>query len=280
MKTSRRESLKVKTKSIGFIGAGNMASAMVKGFLSAKLFRASEMWVSDAVPKACETLKRRYGVGSAATNRELVRGSSTIILAVKPQILREVLDDIRPEVTPLKLFISIAAGFRLERIERALGEKARVVRVMPNTPALVGKGMSALVLGHAAKDADEKLALRLFSSIGEAVALAEEDLLDAVTGLSGSGPAYVYLFAENLIGAGIREGLSEDIARKLAFQTLIGASAMLEQAGLTPEELRAMVSSPGGTTVAGVAALEKAGFGDVVGMAVAAATARSRELGR
>lgn len=265
-------------KRIGFIGAGNMAGAMVKGLLEAEIYRPREMWVTDVLPEKVRGLRRRFGVAAAKDNRELVRESAVIVLAVKPQSLPDVLGEIRSEVTPKKLFMSIAAGFPLRRLADSLGAGARLVRVMPNTPALLGKGMSVLVRGGAATVSDERLCLRLLRGVGDAIAVRDEALLDPVTGLSGSGPAYVYLFAEALIEGGASAGLPVDMARRLAFQTLEGACAMLKETKLTPRELREMVSSPGGTTLAGLKALDEAGFvGAVVG-AVERATGRSKEL--
>jgi len=192
-----------------------------------------------------------------------------------PQILAEV----REAVGSRQLFISIAAGVTLRRLEEGLGPDARVIRVMPNTPALLGKGMSVLASGRQATARDLRQALKIFRGVGEAIAVEDEALLDPVTGLSGSGPAYVYRFAEALIAAGIQQGLDGDVANRLVFRTLEGAAAMMLETGLSPKELREMVSSPGGTTLAGLGELDRAGFVDVVGGAVAAATARSRELG-
>lgn len=268
------------TKKLSFIGAGNMATALVKGILEAKIYRPSDLWVTDLVPERRRLLKRRYGVDWAASNSDLVRSSQAIVLAVKPQTLPDVLAEICPEVTAKKLFVSIAAGFPLERLRLGLGDRARLVRVMPNTPALLGKGMSVLVRGGQATVADERLAMRIFRGVGDAISVGNESLLDVVTGLSGSGPAYVYLFAEALIASGIREGLPAEIATRLVFQTIEGACAMLKETGSSPRELRDMVTSPGGTTLAGIAQLEKAGFVAGVVRAVRAATARSRELGR
>ncbi|MGH7804911.1 MAG: pyrroline-5-carboxylate reductase, partial [Candidatus Binatia bacterium] len=203
-----------------------------------------------------------------------------VVLAVKPQILPEVLAEIAASVTGRELFVSIAAGFTIPRLERALGAKARVVRVMPNTPALVGQGMSVLVRGRAATPADERTVLRLLRAVGDAIAVRDEALLDPVTGLSGSGPAFVYLFAEALMSGAESEGLSSDVSRRLAIRTIEGASAMLRETGMTPKALRDMVTSPGGTTLAGLDALDRGEFAETVSGAVRAATARSRELGR
>ncbi|MGH7822766.1 MAG: pyrroline-5-carboxylate reductase [Candidatus Binatia bacterium] len=265
-------------RKIGFIGAGNMASALLKGILEAELVRPADVWVADTAAKQRRSAKRRHGVAATADNRELVRGSRIVVLAVKPQILQEVLEEVNPEVTTSHLFVSIAAGFPLARLESGLGARARVVRAMPNTPALLGKGMSVLVKGARATAADLRAALEIFRAAGQAIAVADERLLDPVTGLSGSGPAYVFRFAEALIEAGVREGLAADVASQLVFQTLAGASAMLQQTEIGPRGLREMVSSPGGTTLAGLAVLEKSRFFEAVVDAVAAATARSKEL--
>ncbi len=267
-------------KKVGFIGAGNMAGALIKGLINAQLYTSQEIIVSDTLPAQLRKIKRRYQVEGTRENRTVVRQAQTIVLAVKPQIIDQVLVEIQPAVTPTKRFISIAAGVTLTRLEKGLGGDARVIRVMPNTPALLGKGMTAVVRGTKAKAADEKLALRFFRGVGDALAVQDEKLLDPVTGLSGSGPAYVYLFAEALIAGGTKAGLSPAVAERLTFQTLEGAVAMLKETKQSPEELREMVSSPGGTTLAGLKRLETGAFSKTVSAAVAAATRRSRELGR
>lgn len=265
-------------KKIGFIGAGNMAGALIRGLLQAGGCTAADVWVSDPVDAQLRRLKRTFKVETTRDNRDLVRGSQTIILAVKPQVMASVLDDIRADVRPRKLFVSIAAGFPLRRLESGLGGQARVVRVMPNTPALLGKGVSVAVAGSHATPGDLKQTLKLFKAVGEAYAITGEDLLDAVTALSGSGPAFVYLFADILVEGGVRGGLPQTLATQLAFGTLSGAAAMLAESGRTPRELREMVASPGGTTLAGLAALEANHFRDAVIAALDAATRRAREL--
>ncbi len=267
-------------RKIGFIGAGNMAGALIKGLLDAKLYRPQDILVSDAVPAQLKKVQKAYQVEGVRDNRALVRAVPTVVLAVKPQVLDEVLAEIRPEVREDKLFISIAAGVPLARLEGGLGGNARVVRVMPNTPALVGKGMAVIARGKKATPQDERLTLALFRGVGEALAVRDEALLDPVTGLSGSGPAYVYLFAEALIAAGIQEGLPVKVATQLALQTLEGAVAMLKETGKSPKALRDMVTSPGGTTLAGLAQLEERRFHETVVAAVHAATCRSKELGQ
>ncbi len=265
-------------KKIGFVGAGNMAGALIRGLLRAGQLDADALWASDPVDVQLRRLKRTHKMEVTRDNRQLVRGSQTIILAVKPQNMAAVLDEIRAEVTPRKLFVSIAAGFPLRRLEAGLGGQARVVRVMPNTPALVGRGISVAVPGAKATPADLKYTLKLFKAVGEAVSITGEDLLDAVTALSGSGPAFVYLFAECLIEGGVRGGLPQNLAAQLAQATLGGAAAMLSDSGLSSRELREMVVSPGGTTQAGLTTLETLHFREAVIAAVEAATRRAREL--
>lgn len=264
---------------IGFLGAGNMAGAMIRGLVASGTEGAGII-VRDVDRTKTRALRRRFGVAVADDAEALVRASSLVVLAVKPQILPAVLEDLRPLDTRRALFVSIAAGFPLARLERGLGEGARVVRAMPNTPALLGKGVTALVRGRFATPADERRAVRLFRAVGEVLALGDEALLDPVTGLSGSGPAFVYLFAEALIAAGEREGLAAETARTLALRTLEGAAAMLLETGMSPRELRDMVTSPGGTTRAGLDRLEKKRFTEVAIEGVVAATRRSRELAR
>ncbi len=267
-------------KKIGFVGAGNMAGALAKGLLATKRFRPRDLWASDAETRQLTRFTRAYGVGRAPDSGTLVAESEIVVLAVKPQVMQAVLAEIRPQVTRRQLFVSIAAGMPTLRLEQGLGTRVRVVRAMPNTPALVGTGITVIVRGAHATAADERRAAELFGGVGEVVRVKDESLMDAVTGLSGSGPAYVYRFAEGLIAGAVAEGLSETVARRLAYQTLRGAAVMLQETGRSPEELRAMVSSPGGTTLAGLGALDERGFVDAVAAAVTAATRRGRELGR
>jgi pyrroline-5-carboxylate reductase len=265
-------------KKVGFIGAGNMAGALIRGLLRAGRYDASDLYVSDAADSQLRRFRRTHKIEGTRDNAVLVRESQTIVLAVKPQVMAEVLEGVRSEATPKKLFVSIAAGFPLRRIEAGLGGQARVVRVMPNTPALVGKGMSVAVAGAQATANDLKQTLKLFKAVGEAVSITGEDLLDSVTALSGSGPAFVYFFAECLTEGGVRGGLSQQLATQLAHQTLVGAAAMLLESGMSARELREMETSPGGTTMAGLQALEDNQFRRVVISALDAATRRAREL--
>ena len=267
-------------KEIGFIGAGNMATALVKGLIDTGLYAPEQIVASDVEAKQRNQMRRRFATNVTADNTALLHDAKIIILAVKPQSMDEVLAGLRGAVTPNHLFISIAAGVTTARIEGGLKVRARVLRVMPNTPALLGKGMSVLVRGLYATAADEKLGLKLFRAVGDAVAAADERMLDAVTGLSGSGPAYVYRFAEAMLAGGIAAGLPGPMARQLTIQTLVGAAAMLKESGEPPETLRARVSSPGGTTLAGLSELEHRGFKEAIAAAIIAATRRSQELGR
>jgi pyrroline-5-carboxylate reductase len=288
-------------KKLGFIGAGNMGEALIRGLLEKKVFKALELIAADPEPKRRRRLKRALGVETTADNRQVLASAPAVVLAVKPQVMDAVLAEIgealgrsassgadgsgatkrgaKAKLGPERLFISIAAGVTLSHLERRLGPRARVVRVMPNAPAMVGCGMAAVVRGSRATRSDEALTLRIFGAVGRAVALREEALLDGVTALSGSGPAYVYLFAKALADAAAGEGIEPRLALRMTLQTLVGATAMMEKSGLGPEELIRMVASPGGTTEAALRKFAEAGFADEIAEAVHAAAARSRELG-
>jgi pyrroline-5-carboxylate reductase len=265
---------------VGFIGGGNMATALIKGFINAGMYPARQLCASDVDAAKRAQLKRQLRVEALADNASVVQRAKVIVLAVKPQIMDAVLAEIRAHVTPAHVAISIAAGIPTQRLEAGLGNGARVVRVMPNTPALLGKGIAVAVRGRYATASDERLAVRLLRAVGKAIAVDDERLLDAVTGLSGSGPAFVYLFAEGLIAGGIQAGLAPELATTLALQTMRGAAAMLQDTGETPQRLREMVTSPGGTTLAGLSELGRHGFIEAVTQAVVVATRRSAQLGQ
>jgi pyrroline-5-carboxylate reductase len=264
---------------IGFLGGGNMAEAMIRGLVASGVDPATIAVAEPLAPRR-RYLRSTYKVGTFAEGTEVAAGSRTLVLAVKPQILPEVLASIAPVLGKRTLVLSIAAGVRLARIEKALGADARVVRCMPNTPCLVGRGAAVLCGGRNASKADVMRARRILAPVSAVFVTEREGELDPVTGLSGSGPAYVYRFAEALIRGGRKAGLNDELARRLAYQTLAGAAEMLIATGESPENLRKAVSSPGGTTVAGLAALDEGGFLDLVSGAVAAATRRSNELAR
>ncbi|MFU8818140.1 MAG: pyrroline-5-carboxylate reductase [Desulfurivibrio sp.] len=268
-------------KNLGFIGGGQMAEALIKGVLAADLYRPEQILVAEPHGPRRELLHEQYGVTVHAEAGPLFGACPVLVLAVKPQVVGAVLEQYRGQIGKDHLLISIAAGISLAYMEERLAPVAvRVIRVMPNTPALVLAAASALSPGcHAGTD-DLELARQIFAAVGEAVVL-EEKHLDAVTGLSGSGPAYVFTFLEALVDAGVKVGLSREVAEQLARQTILGSVKLaLATPEKNPAALRAMVTSPGGTTIAGLHLLERGGFRGLVMDAVEAATARSVELGR
>ena len=263
---------------IGFLGAGRMATALAQGFVRAGIVRPGQIFASDVFPAARKTFGAATGARICVSNADVLQAASVIFLAVKPQQAAEVLAEIQPHFTPRHLLISIAAGLTLGKMESALPVKARVIRVMPNTPALVGASASGFACGKAATKPDAALAQRLLSSVGIAVEV-KELLLDAVTGLSGSGPAYVYQFIEALSDGGVASGLPRDLATKLAAQTVLGAAKMVIETGEHPGALKDAVASPGGTTIEGIHELEKGKLRATVMNAVRAATEKSKKLG-
>lgn len=262
---------------IAFLGAGNMATALLRGLIERGGMSPQSLAVSDVRPEAVAALVQGHGVHGYAKNSEAVAFADIVVLAVKPQVLPAVLAEIAPHVTERHLVISLVAGVTLSHLTSMLGGHDRIVRTMPNTPALVGEGATALARGPGASEADLELAMRLFASCGVVVRV-EERLLDAVTGLSGSGPAYAFVAIEALSDAGVRAGLPRDVATKLAAQTLLGAAKMVLETGEHPGRLKDQVTSPAGTTIAGVAALEREGLRHALLSAVEAATARAKEL--
>jgi pyrroline-5-carboxylate reductase len=269
----------IKGRTVGFLGAGNMGEALIKGLLAAKLVPADAIFATDVRPERLKELDRQYGIQVAPDNAELVRRADIVILAVKPQIMDAVATEIAPVVTRRKLLISIAAGVATEKIRARLPKDSRLIRVMPNTPALVLEGVTAIAKADGLEPDDLDVAREIFGAVGRVVVLGEE-LLDAVTGLSGSGPAYVAIVIEALADGGVRMGLDRATAMTLATQTVLGAAKLLLETGLHPGALKDMVSSPGGTTIAGIAALEEGGLRTTFITAVERATQRSRELGQ
>lgn len=272
-------------KKLGFIGGGNMGQALAQGLVAHKVFSAEQLIASDVDSAQRRKFSRATGIQTMADNLAVVREAPAILLAVKPQTIDAVLSEIGAALAAdksaaRKLFISIAAGVPIARLEAPLGARCRVIRVMPNAPAMVGEGMAAMVRGTRATKADETFALKLFRAVGQALALDDESLLDVVTALSGSGPAYVFLFIKALADAAVGEGLPARMALEMTLQTLRGAAAQMSQSRMSPAELIRIVASPGGTTEAALRKFSQAGFSDVVAAAVQAAAARSRELGR
>jgi len=269
----------VKIEGISFVGGGRMAEAMIRGILQAGLVVAERIFVADPDPGRREILRSSYGVATYGDAAE-VWGNDLIVLAVKPQVAGKVLRHCREKAGARHLLISIAAGITLASLEGALqGADCRIVRVMPNTPALVQEGAAALSPGARVSEADLQVARTLFDAVGKSVVL-DERYMDAVTGLSGSGPAYVLRFLEAMIDAGIKVGLDQNTARTLAMQTILGTVKLAMETGEHPAQLRANVTSPGGTTIAGLHVMERRGFAGIVMDAVEAATNRSAELGR
>lgn len=264
--------------SIGFLGAGRMATAIAAGLIRTKLYQSEQISAADPNEACREQFRRVTGVNVIVDNQTIVEDASTIILAVKPQNVKTALNPLRGVLSPDKLLISIAAGVTLSQLESASGGRARLVRVMPNTPFLVGQGAAGYCLDESATEDDAHLVEQVFAA-GGLVTRVPETLMDAVTGLSGSGPAYGFLMIEALSDGGVRMGLSRDVATRLAAQTLLGAATMVLETGEHPGKLKDQVTSPGGATIAGVEALEMNGFRGALMQAVQAATIRSSELG-
>ena len=264
---------------IGFLGAGKMATALARGFLNAKLVKASQLVAADPFDAARNHFAGETGAKTVSGNLEAAKAATILILATKPDQVAAALAEISGAFTQKHLVISIAAGVTLAKLEAALPGGARVIRVMPNTPALVGAGASGFALGKNATAADGELAKKLLSAVGLALQV-KETLLDAVTGLSGSGPAYVYQFIEALSDGGVAAGLPRDVATKLAAQTVLGGARMVLETGIHPGALKDQVTSPGGTTIEGLHELEKGKLRATVMSAVRSATEKSKKLGQ
>ena len=271
----------LKNKKIGFIGGGNMAEAIIKGLLSSSIIKASNIFVSEPNNKRQNFLISEYKIKVLKSNLDLAKKSDVLIAAVKPQIMWEVLSGIADNVDSKKLVISVAAGYPVSQIEKALkqGKKKKlcVVRTMPNTPSVVLEGVTAITAGKSVSKADLKISHEIFQAVGRTVEVPEEQI-DAVTGLSGSGPAYIFMIIEALSDAGVKMGLSRDVANELTIQTVLGSALLVRETGTTPGELKNRVTSPGGTTIAGLHALEKGSLRATLMNAVEKATLRSKEL--
>ncbi|QEM69244.1 pyrroline-5-carboxylate reductase [Geobacter sp. FeAm09] len=263
-------------KTIGFIGGGNMAEAIIKGLLVGGV-PAAAIAVAEPAPLRREFLASEYGVALHDENADVARRADIILLAVKPQVAGSVLAGLEQTISPDKLIISIMAGIATGFIEASFNNGVRVVRVMPNTPALIQAAATAICPGRKATEQDLETAREIFSLVGTVVTVPEKQM-DAVTGLSGSGPAYVFAFIEALADAGVKNGLPRDIAAKLAVQTVVGAARMVAETGEHPALLREKVSSPGGTTIAALHTLENGRFRGLVMDAVDSASQRSKEL--
>jgi pyrroline-5-carboxylate reductase len=267
----------LKSKKVGIIGGGKMGEALIGGMISGRLVSSGSMTVADMLTERLDYLGNKYQINVTRNNREAAKCADIVILAVKPQDMAEVLEGVASMIDETKLIISIAAGITTRFIEEHLKNGVRVIRAMPNTPALIGEGATAVTKGGNAGEDDLTLARHIFDSIGLTV-VVRETLMDAVTGLSGSGPAYGFVIIEALSDAGVNMGLSRDIALKLSAQTLLGAAKLCLKEEKHPAELKDMVASPGGTTIAGLKAIENGNLRATLIAAVEAATLRSREL--
>ena len=266
---------------IGFVGSGNMAEALIKGIITAKLYTPENVFISDIRTERLDLLKDKYGVTAVENNAELAKKVQILVLSIKPQNMNDALESIKDSISSETLVISIAAGIKIERITAALGD-IPIVRVMPNTPALIGEGASGLYANERAKSLLDK-AVSICSSVGKAVVVEDEDLLDAITAVSGSGPAYYFLLMEEMVNAGVELGLPEDVAKGLVLQTAKGAGLLATEAdknGESPAELRRKVTSPGGTTEAALKVFADGKISELISAAITRARDRGRELSK
>jgi len=266
-------------KKLCFVGCGNMGEALVSGLVQSGSAQAANIVCTDVREERLEELRARYGVRTSTHNPEAVAASEVVIYAVKPQLMAEVLKETADQLDMSKVVISIAAGVPLRAIESLLHKELRLIRVMPNIAASVKESATALSAGKHARKEDVELAMAIFNSVGKAVFLRENYLMDAITGLSGSGPAYIFIIVDALADAGVKMGLSRKDAQFLAAQTVLGAAKMLMETREHPGQLKDRVTSPGGTAIAGIHTLEKGGLRTTLINAVEAATQRSKELG-
>ena len=265
-------------KKVVFIGSGHMAEAMIGGLLAAGICDSDALWASDPVAARRDRLKSLFSIRVSAENRQAVAWADIVILAVKPQSLPTVLSEIGADFNRV-LVVSIAAGVTIQSIASQVAPSTRIIRAMPNTPALVREGITALAWGGETMEEDRHVAHMIFEAVGRVIPV-EERLMDAVTGLSGSGPAYVFLAIEALADGGVKMGLPRQTAELLAAQTVLGAARMVLETGIHPATLKDRVASPGGTTIAGLHQLEQGKFRATLMGAVEAATKRSQELAR
>ncbi|WP_419661609.1 ProC: pyrroline-5-carboxylate reductase [Desulfosarcina variabilis str. Montpellier] len=266
-------------KKIGLIGAGNMANALMDGLLRSGSTKAENIICSDANERQLETAQKKFNVATTTDNIEVINKADIIIYAIKPQIMASVLKETAAHLDMSKLIISIAAGVPLAAIESLLKKDLRLIRVMPNVAVAVREGATAIAAGDHATEEDVKLAMAIFNSVGKSIFLKENYLMDAVTGLSGSGPAYIFMIVDALADAGVKVGLSRKDSQLLASQTILGAAKLLLETEAHPGQLKDSVTSPGGTSIVGLHTLEKGGLRTTLIDAVEAATNRSKDLG-
>jgi pyrroline-5-carboxylate reductase len=270
----------LRDKHIGIIGTGNMGEALISGLIGSASSKPKNIICTDVRETILDAIREKYGVQTTTNNLDAVADSDIVIYAVKPQIMAAVLNETAKKLDMSKLIISIAAGVPMEAIESCLNKKLRLIRVMPNIAAAVKEAATAIAAGKHASEDDIKLAMTIFNSIGKTVFIPENYLMDAITGLSGSGPAYIFLIVEAMADAGVKVGLSRQEALYLSAQTVLGAAKMLIETQEHPGQLRDRVASPGGTAIAGLASLESGGLRTTLINAVEVATNRSKELGQ
>jgi pyrroline-5-carboxylate reductase len=267
----------VSTTTIGFIGGGNMAEAILKGLLASGT-AATAIRVSEPLAARRQYLTEAYGIACSDDNNTVVAASTTVVLAIKPQMAAEVLPQLTAAFSADKLLVSILAGAPTTRLATLLGQPARIIRAMPNTPALIGAGATALAAGSTATAADLATAEALFAAVGTVCTVTEAQM-DAVTAVSGSGPAYIFTVIDAMVAGGVAEGLDPDTALALAIQTVVGSARLVAETGEAPLALRQKVCSPGGTTLAAIEKLDALGFAAALTAGVRRAAERSRELG-
>ena len=262
---------------LGFIGCGNMAQAMITGILKQNVVSPDELIVSNPHEEKIAKLKEQFGILTTTDNKKTAKEAEIVVLAVKPQVYPEVIKEIRDEVSTEQIIVTIAAGVSMAATERQFGKEMKIVRVMPNTPALVGEGMSGLCCNEYVTEEEFDKVHHIFQSFGKAEKITE-NLMDAVVGVSGSGPAYVYMFIEAMADAAVADGMARAQAYKFAAQSVLGAAKMVLETGKHPGELKDAVCSPGGTTIEAVAALEHGGFRDTVISAQRACSKKSYDM--
>ena len=268
----------LKEKKIGIIGTGNMGEALIDGLLHSRSSVPENIICSDVKKEKLKTVREKYGITSKTNNPDVVKASDIIIYAIKPQIMTKILKETADFLDSSKIIISIAAGVPLSAIESCLNKELRLVRVMPNIAAFVREGASAIAPGRHTSEGDLKIAKAVFDSVGKSV-IIEESLMDAITGLSGSGPAYIFLIVDALADAGVKMGIARDDALLLSSQTVLGAAKLLMDTKEHPGKLKDKVTSPGGTAIVGLHTLEEGGLRTTLINAVEAATNRAKELG-
>ncbi|WP_138269232.1 pyrroline-5-carboxylate reductase [Anaerofustis stercorihominis] len=262
---------------IGFIGSGNMAQAIIGGMIDSKLVSKDNIYTTAVSDKTINLVKEKYGVNTSKDNKDVAKKTDIIFLAVKPNVYKTVIDEIKDVVDENKLIVTIAAGQTIENIEDMFGRELRIIRTMPNTPALVGEGMGLITANKKATNEDVENVVKIFNSFGKSE-IVEEALIDTAGSLSGCGPAYTYMYIEALADAAVESGVKRDLAYKLAAQMVLGSAKMVLESGEHPGALKDNVCSPGGTTIKGVNVLEKAGFRGVVIDALLASINKTLEM--